>query len=387
MKDLQDYDISVHLTMPRCPANIDLGNFMVVMYLLDHADTTPATESSPAKKQPDPLTQPYSPANPPPEPLRLVANRQILFTSSRPALIPYTDPLVSLASRLLFMPYHIMFPDAERVHLVIPMAEHISFSASPAGRPRSGGPAPVRFPSSVYVDLRAGGNGPETAALAPLQVYDASVTLTARLAGLRWFMLQHRYLSFATLTTAFWICEVVAALVAWTVLARVAGPRRPDDLSLSALESLTPPPDDSAEGSEEGDVWTRKVKNKYKGKATAPRGRRRRRGRVGLRFQTSPKAAKFDDDESDVASGSSVSVSDDHVWDVKKEEESEGGGDGDDDKGLAGIAGLAELPLMTPAIGHWADDGAEPDLGIGTSFEGGGGGQEGTRRRRSRGRD
>ena len=372
LKEAQDYDVTVSLTIPRSPTNIDRGNFMVVLHLLDRAGTAPAPESGQSDSSP-PF---FSLAHPPPEQSRRAADRLILFTSSRAALIPYTDPLVSLASRALFILYHILWPHSETARLDVPMAERIAFSAS---APRAavaaavGGGGSTRalpLPSLVYVELRAGSSYPVTEA--PLQVYSAAVSLTARLSGLRWFMLRHRYVAFAVLTTAFWVCEVVAAAIAWAVLAGFAANPKQGGVSTITTPGLLSSPSEDSEDEEDR-------KGKGKGKAA-------RRGKLGGGYKPESSmtpAARIKSDESsdDESEGSAPVTDDDHVWDVKKEDEEEG--TGNDKKGLIGLAGL---PVMTPAIGVGAEDGSGEDLGVGTSRDASRG-VASVRRRRSRGRD
>lgn len=213
LKDNQLYDITASLTLPRSPANLERGNFMAAMYLLDRDGTAPPkkpeTTAAMLKpvEMPGSLEMPYLLTSPFPDPLRLFSDRRILHASRRPALIPYADPLVSRASRVLFLLYYLAFPHvAESTVLEIPMAEGVSFSSGGGAGP---GTRPILFPSSVFIELRAG---------QALQVYEASVTLRARLTGLRWLMWQYRIATFFVLTTAFWACEVLSAVVMWMAL-------------------------------------------------------------------------------------------------------------------------------------------------------------------------
>lgn len=186
LKELQDYDVTVSLSLPRSPPNLERGNFMVALYLLDGPPPMVMFPSPPA----------------PPDPHGHFRGRRVLHASTRPALIPYTDPLVSLASRVLFLLYHVLFPGSERADLAVPMAERLRFRRT------------ADVPASLYLELQAG---------QALQVYEASVTLTARLRGLRWFMYRHRIVAFVTLTTAFWLCEVTFTVLAWVAVSSVFG--------------------------------------------------------------------------------------------------------------------------------------------------------------------
>ncbi|KAL1845078.1 hypothetical protein VTK73DRAFT_1180 [Phialemonium thermophilum] len=207
---------------------------MVALYLLDRLQQQTARQASPL-----PDTHPhYSSLNPPPDPLRLLGDSPVLFASTRPALLPYADPLVALASRLAFLPYHVLVPHAAaRDVLRIPMAERVSFRtvSSSSSYRRSPSPpavsslfpdtssAPIVLPvspSTLLLELRAGQD---------LQVYDVSVALTARLSGLRWLMGRYRAVAFAAGTGAFWACELLFAGAAWLVWWYGASARRNSD--------------------------------------------------------------------------------------------------------------------------------------------------------------
>ncbi|CAN8098295.1 unnamed protein product [Discula destructiva] len=172
----QDYDITVTLKLPRSPANLARGNFMLALHLLDDAPALP---------------------QPVPEPVDVLVGRHILHTSTRAAIVPYTDPLVSLASRVLFLAYHIFIPASETVTLAVPLVERLEF------RPGT------MSPTTLVVDVQAGQT---------LQVYRAFVTITAQLAGLRWFMHTWRVSAFVLFTTAFWFCEVFFLAASFIVL-------------------------------------------------------------------------------------------------------------------------------------------------------------------------
>lgn len=149
-----------------------------------------------------------------------LSTNTILHTSTRPAIIPYADPLDSLAARLIRAPYHALFPhSAATAHLTVPMVEKLTFSPpSYASSLMWGGKTPVRqqqkllrqLPESLLLEVQAGQD---------LQVYEASVVFSARLGGLRWFMYRWRVTAFLLLTWAFWACEVAVMVVAMVVFA------------------------------------------------------------------------------------------------------------------------------------------------------------------------
>lgn len=179
--DYQDYDISVTLRLPRSPPNLARGNFMLALHLLDDNNRVPTSVI--------------------PEPVDVLVGRHVLHSSTRPAIVPYTDPLVSLASRLLFLGYHIVVPaHAETIVLDVPLVERLEFR-----------PGTMR-PTALVVDVQAGQD---------LQVYSAGVTITAQLSGLRWFMHSWWVTAFVLFTGAFWGCELVFVGVSFLVLSLV----------------------------------------------------------------------------------------------------------------------------------------------------------------------
>lgn len=184
------------VALPRSPPNLNRGNFMVALHLLDTADdspTQPLLSNAPGR--------PFAQLNPRAQ----LADRTVLYSSTRPALIPYTDPLVSLASHLALLPYHMAFPrEAETVTLEVPLADRVM--AVPRGAAHPAG--------DVLIELQAGQD---------LQVYSVAVTLTARLTGLRYLLHHHRVASFIVLTTGFWACEVLIMLVVWVFLSLLFG--------------------------------------------------------------------------------------------------------------------------------------------------------------------
>lgn len=149
-----------------------------------------------------PIFMPTVTPLPVPGPQSVLEGRNILHTSTRPAIVPYTDPLVSLASRLLFLAYHVFVPTSETTKLVVPMVERLEF------RPGK------MSPTSMVLDVQAGQT---------LQVYSVFVTITAQLHGVRWFMHTYWITSFVLFTTLFWLCELFFAGVAVLFLSLIFG--------------------------------------------------------------------------------------------------------------------------------------------------------------------
>ncbi|EAQ84962.1 hypothetical protein CHGG_08976 [Chaetomium globosum CBS 148.51] len=235
----QPYDITVSLTLPRSPSNLDRGNFMLALHLLSSGPTaseaasnaTPEAASDAASdtvpiittSKPVPYLLPARPFSDPSaespqsswhsldallQPTRLdlpafLASHTIVHTTARPALIPYVDPLASLASRILFLGYHLLAPrGAAAVLLTVPMAEGLAFSA-----PRRD--AARLLPDSLLLEVQAG---------QAIQVYDARVTIVARLRGLRAFMYRWRVTAFVLFTAAFWVLEMTVMVVGLVVV-------------------------------------------------------------------------------------------------------------------------------------------------------------------------
>ena len=128
MKTQQEYDVSLVLSMPRSNPNVERGNFMISLHMLDSkADSELHTEAERHAS----LHQGFGGAN-------------VLFSSRRPALFPYVDPLVSVASRVLFLIYHLFTPGSSTISMTIPLAERVLFSTESV------------LPKSAYIEVEAG---------------------------------------------------------------------------------------------------------------------------------------------------------------------------------------------------------------------------------------
>ncbi|KAI1769370.1 putative adipose-regulatory protein-domain-containing protein [Hypoxylon sp. FL1150] len=197
----QAYDVTVELQVPRSPANLEKGNFMVSLFAIKSLPENPAYSFSFSGTAYDPYAH--------------VREDSVVFMSRRPTLIPYEDPLVSTASRVLFMLYHILHRQgaSEKTTLTIPMGELVEFKDV--------------LPLSILVDVEAGQT---------LQVYSATVTLVARLSGIRWAMYNHRIVSFVVCTTVFWIAEVLSMGFAWLVLGTLFVRRTSGDVGVTKWE-------------------------------------------------------------------------------------------------------------------------------------------------------
>ncbi|KND90681.1 Seipin [Tolypocladium ophioglossoides CBS 100239] len=188
IKTQQEYDISVALLMPRSPPNVERGNFMVTLYLLG----SEATEKLAA----DALVFANSHAH--------FGSQKVLFNSRRPVLVPYVDPIVSVAKRLLFLLYHMFVPSSQTCRMTVALAEGLAFSKGSV------------LPASAYVEVEAGQD---------IQIYNVDLTLTAQLRGLRWLMFHYRLPTYLAFTFLFWVCEVLFMGLAWAVWGAVTGPK------------------------------------------------------------------------------------------------------------------------------------------------------------------
>lgn len=194
IKEQQAYDINVVVSLPRSPPNLQQGNFMTELHLLK--SDIPNDHGVPLILPPPPGT-PEVPA--PSVKEQLLANgAAVSFSAYRPALLPYADPLIARLRRLIFLPYHVLFPAAgESRTVTVTVAEKLWFSSRGSG---------TRIPKAMYVELKAG---------QALQTYGVEVTFVARLGGLAWLMYNFKVPSFLVLTTLFWMVGVAAMVLAF----------------------------------------------------------------------------------------------------------------------------------------------------------------------------
>ncbi|KAF4781369.1 hypothetical protein HER10_EVM0010839 [Colletotrichum scovillei] len=188
LRTQQEYDVSVTLSMPRSPANTQRGNFMIAIHLLDVGALSTGSD----KIQPHIAPEPYAHFD----------GKTVLLSSRRPALVPYHDPMVSIASRILFLAYHVLFSDSETCVLTVPMAERVELAKGSS------------LPASAYLELQGGQD---------IETYSASITLTAQLRGLRWLMYNYRVMTLTAAVLLFWASEIVFMAVAWLAWSGLSG--------------------------------------------------------------------------------------------------------------------------------------------------------------------
>ncbi|KAL9096603.1 MAG: hypothetical protein Q9165_001090 [Trypethelium subeluteriae] len=195
----QPYDISLELWLPRSPGNLALGNFMLDLELLG------ATAAS----APSPASHPLHPDAP------LVAGYRnesaVLARSSRPATLTYYSPVVDGVGVAAGLPLYAVGWKKEEEKLEVGMMEGVEFRRGWGNVPRG---------ARVVVRTDGSGGG-------RLQVYGCEVKFVARFGGLRWFMYQHRILSFLFFTTIFWVVSQTTTLLAYLTLSRIIFPTTP----------------------------------------------------------------------------------------------------------------------------------------------------------------
>lgn len=174
-------------------------------------------------------------------------DRAVLVTTRRSALLPYVDPVVSLASRILFLFYHILRPTSQSCQLSVPLAERVSFSAT--------GPVP----SSALVEVEAGQT---------IQIYELQLILTAQLSGLRYLMFHYRLPTFIVFTLLFWASELFFMSAAWISLSLYLDSSSKQDTESQVQPSRGPKKylqgDDNFVKSSDGSPSTRRIKEEVR---------------------------------------------------------------------------------------------------------------------------
>ncbi|PWY92617.1 hypothetical protein BO70DRAFT_357758 [Aspergillus heteromorphus CBS 117.55] len=136
----QPYDVQVELELPRTPANLAAGNFMLDLTLLSRPSTSAETG--------------------------LNTSVTALSQSRRPAILTYTSPLVDTASKLSFMPLYVIGWQREAEKLQVRMMERVQFARGWRN-----------IPDSLRLEIHSSEK---------MQVYTAKVMFRARFTGLRY---------------------------------------------------------------------------------------------------------------------------------------------------------------------------------------------------------
>lgn len=213
----QPYDISIVLHMPRTPANLAAGNFMLDLALHGKIDTI---EASVLKT------------------LRI--DNQIpssaFHHSRRPAMLPYSSSVTDLASTLLHLPLHLVsFHDADSVTLTIPMFEELEFA-----RGKDNIPTYIELEIQSQIDPSLPPPTASTSSFRPslqLQVYSAKIVFQVRFHGLRYLVYNYRVLAFVIFTGLFYTTSISTLAVAWALIATVLLPAARDDRKSSLTKS------------------------------------------------------------------------------------------------------------------------------------------------------
>lgn len=198
---LQPYDVTIHLHLPRTPANLAAGNFMLDLLLM----APPATPDQHLS-----ISSLVAPSN----------TSTLLARSRRAAILPYQSPITSLTHTFLSLPFHTLsLRDIDAASLSIPMFERVSFARGWRNLPAS-----ARLEIQTQSHTQAGLLGQSSTDFpqhVPLQVYSVGIDFHARFRGLRWLMYNWRVLSFLAFTSAFYCAALLSMAVAWGAIALV----------------------------------------------------------------------------------------------------------------------------------------------------------------------
>lgn len=191
----QAYEVSVDLEMPRTPTNLEAGVFMVDVRLLG----------------------PFNPVAEAPETLRdLLGNittlggggDTVLQHSRRPAMLQYKSRSLGLLNKAFNLPWHVLgFRDLDTDKVKIRMWDKAIFK-------RGLGSVPKGLRLEIAASGATTGLG-HLAAGSDVQIYKASVTLSARFHGLRYLVYNHRIVSFVVFSTAFYIVSIISMGLMW----------------------------------------------------------------------------------------------------------------------------------------------------------------------------
>jgi seipin len=211
----QPYAVTVDLSIPRTPTNLDGGVFMVDVRLLGA----------------------FSALAQPPETLKqLLGNmtslggegHTVLQHSRRPSMLRYRSRSLSFARDAVFAPLYLLgFKDLDSDNVKVKLWEAAVFSRGSSN-----------VPTALRVEIAASGASTGTAdagALvsvggvtvpasidAPLarrqvQIYSASITFAAQFSGLRYVIYHYRVLSFILFSLAFYSTSIISMGLVWAL--------------------------------------------------------------------------------------------------------------------------------------------------------------------------
>lgn len=209
----QAYDVELVLNMPRTPTNLEAGNFMLDLALLGpgpgsvHARNMPAAVSAW---------------------LANITADDVLHHSRRPAILPYSSPILSLSHTLLHLPWHLLnFRDLDSARLVVPMFEMLAFARGAHN-----------IPTHARLELQSS---------TVLQVYDAKLAFRAKFQGVRYLVYNYRVTAFLVFTALFYSVSVTTMAVAWAAISHLLSAAGRDETSSSSWSAAI-----KREGREEG---------------------------------------------------------------------------------------------------------------------------------------
>lgn len=337
----QAYEVRVDLEMPRTPANVETGVFMVDVRLLGAFD---------------PVAQP-------PETLRQLLGNittlggdgyTVLQHARRPAMLRYKSRSLGLVHKALNLPWHVFgFKDLDTDRVGVTMWEKAVFKRGVGN-----------VPKNLRLEVAAGGATTgfrEFTKHHQVQVYTANLTFSARFRGLRYLVYNHRVLSFVVFSTVFYAVSITSMGLMWAWI----GPSIMSPGSDRALVKQEPPsrlhpvkkdpgPAVKTEDDDDGASHGLKIEDVSDSPEQFPSGR----GRVPLRYE-----GRQQPDQPDAAVAHEREAGEGEKADDEEEE---------DDAAYAGA--------VASTTGRF-----EGDSGIGTMSEGPRAGPDLVRRRSGRG--
>ncbi|KAF2760955.1 hypothetical protein EJ05DRAFT_473528 [Pseudovirgaria hyperparasitica] len=208
----QKYDVRLNLRMPRTPANLRAGNFMLDVRLLAPGLAGPldtvvraAAAAVAGDEGPD----------------------DVVVRSSRAAILEYRSWAMEVRERVVWGLWYVAGWRREEEEVSVRMLEDVVFEKGVRGLPRW-----------VRVDVR----GREV-----LQVYECEIVFRARLSGLRYIMYNHRIISFITFTSLFYAIELTSLLISWALLSLLfPSSSKPKPPPKSPKREIKPDDDDPA---------------------------------------------------------------------------------------------------------------------------------------------
>ncbi|KAJ4377771.1 hypothetical protein N0V83_000601 [Neocucurbitaria cava] len=207
--DRQKYDVVVEMEVPRSESNVRAGNWMVVLEMRSPStigggvrsmlgwDEEWNIEDHSQGGVPGATTEKESTDE------TLAGKPTVLARSRRPALLTYRSRITDLAYRLLRLPLYLIGWHTESERIEISMMESVTFEQGARN-----------VPSSLRLEVRSRN---------PLEIYHASVRVSARLEGLRWLMYRYWLTSAIVGTGLFWSVEMGVLLCTWAAFTLLFG--------------------------------------------------------------------------------------------------------------------------------------------------------------------